>query len=115
MGPTFKTDRLLVYKISLEHDPASRFDQYVAYERTANDHPYRHVVDCSTARGENCVLWIQTRARERAGLALELLNGIAAHERYSEPLYPNYTISGTADALFAKHEQCFKSQSASAR
>jgi hypothetical protein len=110
MKPTFQTDRLIVYKQPLEHDPQSAFDLYVAYERGAMDHPYRHVVDCSTVRGENCVLWIQTRARERLGFALELLNGIAKYQRFKEPLYPNYTISGTADALFDKHAVAFKSQ-----
>ena len=110
MGPTFQTERLMVYKMELEHDRDSAFDQYLAFERGAQDHPYRHIVDCSTASGENCVLWIQTRARERIGLALELLNGIAKHERLSEPLYPNYTISGTADALFDKHKEWFNTE-----
>ncbi len=110
MGPTFQTERLMVYKLTLEHDPDSMFDQYLAYERGADDHPYRHIVDCATARRANCVLWIQTRAKERVGFALELLNGIAKYERFKEPLYPNYTISGTADALFAKHADWFKAQ-----
>ena len=107
MGPKFQTERLMVYKFPLEHDPQSMFDQYLAYERGAQDHPYRHIVDCATARGSNCVLWIQTRAKERVGFALELLNGIAGFEKHAEPLYPNYTISGTADALFAKHAEWF--------
>ncbi len=110
MAPTFTTERLRVYKTAVVHDPESHFDLYLGYEKAANDHPYRHVVECETASDENCVLWVETRGREREGFALELLNGIAKYERHKQPMYPNYTISGTADVLFERHEEWFKAQ-----
>lgn len=110
MKPTFQTERLIVFKIEVERDPTSGFDLYLAYERAENAHPYCQTVECSTASGENCVLWVETRGRVREGFALELLNGIAEHERFKEPLYPNYTIKDLANALFDKHAQWFSSQ-----
>jgi hypothetical protein len=110
MIPTFQTKRLLVYKLSMEHDPNSAFDLYLGYERNAPDHPYRVLVECCSASGSNCVLWVETHGRERQGFALELLNGIARHQRFKEPMYPNYTISGTADTLFERHEEAFKAE-----
>ncbi len=110
MKPAFRTERLIVYKTSIDRDPDGAFDLYLAYERAANDHPYCQIVECSTATDSNCTLWVETRERVRQGFALELLNGIATHQRFAEPLYPNYTIKSLADQLFARHEQWFKSK-----
>ncbi len=105
MKPLFTTHRLIVYRTVIDRSPDGAFDLYLGYERQENPHPYCQVVECSTACGENCTLWVETRGRPREGFALELLNGIARHNRFKEPLYPNFTITGLADALFAKHAQ----------
>jgi hypothetical protein len=115
MKPTFQTQRMLVYKTQINREPQGAFDLYLAYERQEKDHPYVQIVECSTACDDNCVLWIETRKRPREGFALELLNGIAQHERFKEPMYPNYTISGMADALFVKHADWFKTDAARRR
>jgi len=110
MVPIFETERLLVYKAQIKRDPHGGFDLYLGYERAQNDHPYCQIVECSTAHGENCVLWVETRGRLREGFAIELLNGVAVHNRFKEPLYPNYTIKDLANALFARHEKWFAAQ-----
>jgi hypothetical protein len=110
MKPAFQTSRMIVYKTEIDREPEGAFDLYLAYERAASDHPYRQIVECSTASGDNCVLWVESRQRPREGFALELLNGIARHQRFKEAMYPNYTISGMADALFAKHADWFKNE-----
>ncbi len=115
MRPTFQTKRLLVYKIPVEHGPDSTFDLYLGYQRDESDHPYRHIVDCAKASGENCVLWTETHERPREGFALELLNGIVVHERFKEPLYPNYTIREAGNALFNRHDEWFKRERAAGR
>ena len=107
MRAAFQTQRLDVYKLEIDRDEHNGFDLYLAYERADNDHPYCQVVDCSTAGGSNCVLWVEMRGRPREGFALELLNGIARHERFKEPMYPNYTIKSLADALFDRHAESF--------
>ncbi len=38
---------------------------------------------------------------------MELLDGIARHERFKEPMYPNFTIKNLADALFDRHAESF--------
>ena len=109
MRVAFQTERLDVYKLEIDRDEHNGFDLYLAYERAENDHPYCQVVDCSTASGSNCVLWVETRGRPREGFALELLNGIRAARRFREPMYPNYTIKNLADTLFDRHAESFGS------
>ena len=108
MRVAFQTERLDVYKLEIDRDEHNGFDLYLAYERAENDHPYCQVVDCSTAGGSNCVLWVETRGRPREGLSRAAQRD-CGHERFKEPMYPNYTIKNLADALFDRHAETFGS------
>jgi hypothetical protein len=105
MKPTFQTKRLDVFKIDMERGDGG-WTVYLAYERPgAARYEFQIAVHCAKRQGDNCVEWIEARGRQRRGLALELLNGIA--ERMGLALYPNQAIAEASEVLFAKHERWF--------
>lgn len=109
MKPTFRTERLDVFKVECQRDEGFASPcTYLAFPRDVdeNEYPWHHSLECCTL-DDRCVVWIEALHHERQGYAFDLLNGIAEHEQLNEPLYPDRAISKASSALFAKHQRWF--------
>jgi hypothetical protein len=108
MKPTFRTQRLDVFKIECRRDgDYTPTDVYLGFHREGKKvYPVFYNVVCCTV-DVKCVAWIETVHGEGRGYASELLAGIVEHEKLTEPMYPDIAISERAKRLFTKHEKWF--------